>query len=63
MKSKKKANSPGDDNYVAKDERYNRKQSMKELKSMKTAGIANALKKSQKKMGKAKIPKVKPQRK
>jgi len=60
MKAKK---SPGDDKYVAKDEKFNRKKDIKEMKSMKTAGIANALKKAQKNMGKAKIPKVKPQRK
>jgi hypothetical protein len=53
----------GDDKYIAKDEKYNKKMKKKVAKGMKTAGIANELKESQREMGYAKLPKVKPQRK
>lgn len=53
----------GDGKYVAKDEVHNKKQRKKEARGMKKAGMAVALKASQKEMGKAKIPKVKPQKK
>ena len=49
--AKKKMVKNGDDSYVVKDEKYNKKMKKKAEKSMKTAGIANALKKSQSKMG------------
>lgn len=52
-----------DDKYMVKNEKYDKKLLKKEVKSMKTAGIATALKKAEKEEGKAKIPKVKPQRK
>lgn len=61
--AKKKMMQNGDDSYVAKDEKYNKKMKKKDAKSMKTAGVANALKKSQSKMGYAKLPKVKPSKK
>jgi len=50
-------------NYVADDEVYDKKKKKKVMKSMKTAGVARALKKSQKDMGYSDILKVKPQRK
>lgn len=51
------------DNYVAKDEKYNKKMVKKTRKGMKTAGIANELKEARKEMGYSKMPKVKPQKK
>ena len=53
----------GDDSYVAKDEKYNKKMKKKAVKGMKTAGIATELKQSQREMGYSKMPKVKSQRK
>lgn len=53
----------GDDKYVAKDEKYIKKMKKKAVKGMKTAGIANELKESQRQMGYSKMPKVKPQKK
>jgi hypothetical protein len=53
----------GDDKYVAKDEKYDKKMKKKAVKGMKTAGIATELKESQREMGYSKMPKVKPQRK
>ena len=58
-----KRKSDADDKYVIKDEKYDKKMLKKDEKSMKTAGIATALKKSQKEMGKSKKPKVKPMKK
>ena len=49
--------------FVAADEKYDRKTAKKQMKSMKTAGVANALKKSEKEMGYSKKPRVKPQKK
>lgn len=51
----------GDDKYAEKDEKYDKKMLKKDEKSMKTAGIAIALKNSQK--AAPKKPKVKPQKK
>lgn len=59
----KKKSCDGDDKYAEKNEKYHKKSVKKDEKSMKTAGIATALKKSEKKMGKAKLPKVKPMKK
>ena len=49
--------------YVAADEKYNKKMNKKDMKGMKTAGIANELEMSEKEMGYSKMPKVKPQKK
>lgn len=49
--------------YVSADEEYDKKTSKKEMKDMKTAGIAKELKKAQKEQGYSKKPKVKPQSK
>lgn len=49
--------------YVSADEKYDKKTLKKDQKSMKVAGIANALKKSQKEEGYSNKPKVKPQKK
>lgn len=46
MKSKKLTKDRGDKNYMSKDEKHDRKQNKKEMKSMKTAGIATAFKKA-----------------
>lgn len=53
----------GDAKYVSKDEKYDKKMKKKAVRGMKTAGIANELKESQREMGYSKMPKVKPQRK
>lgn len=58
-----KKKSDADDKYVVKDEKYDRKMVKKDAKRMKTAGLAAALKKSQKEMGKTDKPKVKPMKK
>jgi hypothetical protein len=50
-------------NFVEVDEKYDRNQTKKAEKAMKTAGIAIALKKAEKSMGYSDKPKVKPQRK
>jgi hypothetical protein len=50
-------------NYVAADEEYDRKMEKKELKGMKTAGMAKELKLAQKQEGYSKKPRVKPQKK
>lgn len=50
-------------NYVAVDEMFQRKQDKKTMKGMKTAGIAEELKLSEKDMGYPKGPRVKPQKK
>lgn len=65
MKGKvlKKKQPKGDGNYVEKDEKYDKKMKIKDDKSQKTSGIANALAKAEKKMGYSKMPKVKPQKK
>ena len=49
--------------YAAAEELFNKRKSIKEDKSMSTAGLANALKKSKKEMFKAKLVKVKPKKK
>lgn len=59
MKSKKV---PGN-NYVEKDEKYDKKMKKKDYKGMGTVGIATELKLSQKEQGYSKKPKVKPQKK
>ena len=48
-------------NYVEADEAYDKKSLKKDAKILKTAGLATALKKSEKEMGYSKKPKVKPQ--
>jgi hypothetical protein len=50
-------------NYVEADEEYDKKTSKKDMKGMKTAGIARELKLSEKEMGYSKKPRVKPQKK
>lgn len=59
MKGSKKQCAGG--NYTSRDEKYDKKMKKKENKSMKTAGVATALKKSEK--AKTKLPKVKPMKK
>jgi len=49
--------------YAASDEKYDRKQDQKQLKNMKTPGMATELKMSQKEEGYSKQPRVKPQKK
>lgn len=49
--------------FAAVEENYDKKMSTKDLKSMKTAGIANELKLAKKEQGKTKKPGVKPQKK
>lgn len=61
MKGSKKQCAGG--NYTERDEKYDKKMKKKDAKAMKTAGIATALKKSEKKMGKTDKPKVKPVKK
>ena len=51
------------EDYVDAQEKYMKKQAKKNMKSMKTAGIAEALKKSEKEMGYSKKPRVKGQKK
>jgi hypothetical protein len=50
-------------NFVEVDEKYDRKKTKKDEKSMKTAGVASALKKAEKGMGYSDKPRVKPQKK
>ncbi len=50
-------------NYVDADEKFDKKEDKKDMKRMKTAGLAMAMKKSEKEMGYSKKPRVKPQRK
>ncbi len=50
-------------NYVAADEKYDKKEIKKDGKRMKTAGLAKALKNSEKEEGYSKKPRVKPQKK
>lgn len=50
-------------NYVGADEEYDKKTAKKEVKGMKTAGVAKELKLSEKEQGYSKKPRVKPQRK
>lgn len=52
-----------DNNYVVKDEEYDKKMEKKDVKAMKTVGVAKALKKSEKEQGYSKKPKVKPVKK
>lgn len=59
MKSKKIS---GDD-YVEKNEIYNKKMKKKTAKGMKTAGLALKLKQSELGQGYSKMPRVKPQKK
>lgn len=49
--------------YVEDDEVFDRKTAKKEMKGMKTAGIAKELKLSQKEQGYSKKPRVKPEKK
>ena len=49
--------------YVAADEQYDKKATKKEMKGMKTAGLAKELKLAQKEEGYSKIPRVKGQKK
>ena len=49
--------------YVDAQEKYMKKQAKKNMKSMKTSGIAELLKKSEKEMGYSKKPRVKGQKK
>lgn len=50
-------------NFAADDEVYDRKTTKKEMKSMKTAGLAKALKNSEKDEGYSSKPRVKAQKK
>ncbi len=50
-------------NYVEADEEYDKKQLKKGQKKMRTAGVARALKESEKEMGYSNKPRVKPQKK
>lgn len=50
-------------NYVADDEEYDKKTNKKDMKGMKTAGLALKLKQSEKDEGYSKKPRVKPQKK
>jgi len=50
-------------NYVGADEEYDKKTAKKEVKGMKTAGVARELKESEKEQGYSKKPRVKPQKK
>lgn len=66
MKSKvlKKKQPRGDGDYVEKDEKYDKKMLNKDLQmKKKPSGIANQLARSEKEMGYAKVPKVKPTKK
>ncbi len=58
-----KSKSDSDDIYVVKVEKKAKKMKESDRKEMKTAGIATELKKAEKEMGKAKLPKVKPMKK
>ncbi len=49
--------------YVEDDEKFDRKMKKKDLKSMKTAGLALKLKDAEKEQGYSKKPRVKPQKK
>ena len=49
--------------YVDAQEKYMRKESKRAMESMKTSGIAELLKKSEKQMGYSKKPRVKAQKK
>lgn len=60
MKKYKKGRTVDGENFVEVDEEYDKKTKKKEMKSMKTAGIAKALKKSEKEMGYSKKPRLKP---
>lgn len=55
--------SDADDMYVVKKEKKAKKKRNNMPKDMKVAGVATALKNSQKEMGKAKLIKVKPMKK
>lgn len=61
MKPKGKKVSGSD--YVAADEKFDKKMKKKEVKDMKTAGVAKELKLSQKEHGYSKKPQVKGQKK
>lgn len=50
-------------NFVVVDEQYDRKMEKKDMKKMRTAGVAKALKESEKEMGYSNKPRVKPQKK
>jgi hypothetical protein len=50
-------------NFVEVDEQYDRKMTKKDMKKMRTAGVAKALKESEKEMGYSDKPRVKPQKK
>lgn len=50
-------------NYAEVDEKYDKKQTKKDAKGMKTAGLALKLKKSESEEGYSNKPKVKPQKK
>ena len=50
-------------NYVGADEEYDKKMKKKEVKGMKTAGLAKELKGAEKDEGYSKMPRVKPQKK
>lgn len=50
-------------NYVGADEEYDKKMKKKDLKGMKTAGIAKELKGAEKEEGYSKMPRVKGQKK
>lgn len=49
--------------YISDDEKYDKKEEVKEERGMKTAGIATKLKQSENEEGYSNKPKVKPQKK
>jgi len=59
MKSKKVSGKK----YVEADEKYDKKMKKKDMKGMKTAGLALKLKQSESQQGYSKMPRVKPQKK
>jgi len=59
MKSKKVSGKK----YVEADEKYDKKMKKKDMKGMKTAGLALKLNQSESQQGYSKMPRVKPQKK
>ncbi len=62
-KTMRRFSKDGDDEYVVKDEKFDKRRQARLDKEMNTAGIATELKKAKKNIKGAKIPKVKPQKK
>lgn len=63
MKKSSKGKVVSGKKYVAADEKYDAKMLKKDEKSMKTVGVAKAIKKAKKEEGYSKKPRVKPQMK